>query len=119
MGEEMKCCFSCVYWNVASKKVPIDVRKKLKPGEFVEFSFGKRTVKIQAWDWEAVKRTRLSEIFRKRLCFYGKGIIEPWDECENYEPRFKEGLTACQINVSTCKHANLCPKRFMLTKYIV
>ncbi|HID17286.1 TPA: hypothetical protein EYP26_03240 [Candidatus Bathyarchaeota archaeon] len=114
----MRCCFSCIYWSAASKKVPIDVRKKPKPGEFVEFRFGKRTVRIQAWDWEAVKQTKLSEIFRKRLCFYGKGIIEPWDECKNYKPRFKGGLTACQINVSRCEHASLCPKCSMLTKYI-
>lgn len=106
----LKCCYSCVYWKVASKKIPIDVKKKPLKNEFLEVSFENVSVRIPAWDWETTKPIRLSEILRKRLCLYGKGIVEPWDECENYKPKSEDKKTICQIDTVKCEYADICPK---------
>lgn len=109
----VKCCYSCVYWETASKKIPVDVRKKPLKNEFVEVSLGNFSVKIQAWDWETVKPVKLSEILRKRLCLYGKGIIEPWSKCENYQPKFENEKVACQLKIG-CEYKEICPEKLWM-----
>lgn len=111
----IKCCFSCFYWDFASKRIPIDVKKKPLKNEFIEVVFRDTTVKLEAWDWETIKPLRLSEVLRKRICFYGKGIVEPWDECKNYKPKFKDSMLACQTN-NGCEYMYLCPKYEKLKK---
>jgi len=111
----IKCCFSCFYWDFASKRIPIDVKKKPLKNEFIEVVFRDTTVKLEAWDWETIKPLRLSEVLRKRICFYGKGIVEPWDECKNYKPKFKDNMLACQTN-NGCEYMHLCPKYEKLKK---
>ncbi|RLG92525.1 MAG: hypothetical protein DRO36_01075 [Candidatus Hecatellales archaeon] len=117
--QRLKCCRSCVYWDFASKKVPVDVRKKPLKNEFLEVSFENHSVKIPAWEWKTVKPIKLSEILRRRVCFYGKGVVEPWDECENYKPKFEDGRVACQLENVGCEYSDVCPKNPSRKRYTV
>ena len=113
----MKCCRSCRKWDLASKKVPIDVRKVVKAGEFIEIGLKDRVVRIPAWDWETKEPISLEKLSMLRLCFYGKGAVEPWNECKNYEPAYPNGLTFCRID-DKCEHFRWCPKYQNMISYI-
>lgn len=113
----MKCCLSCKHWDETSKKVPIDVKKVPKKDEYVEVTFNDKRVYIQSWDWVIKERVSLKALLRKRLCFYGKGVIEPWDECENYIPKYSIGLVYCKIK-GECEFSKICPKYSSLFSYI-
>jgi hypothetical protein len=113
----MRCCKSCKKWALASEKVPIDVRKVAKAGEFIEIRFQDRLVKIPSWDWEIEKPISLKKLSMLRLCFYGKGVIEPWYECRNYDPVYPNGLTLCRIE-DTCEYSKTCPKYKLIVSYL-
>jgi len=113
----MKCCFSCKYWDRASKKVPLDVRKVPKEDEYIEVSLNDKKVYIKSWEWVAREQISLKTLSRRRLCFYGKGIIEPWDECENYIPKYSNGMVYCRIK-GDCEFSKICPKFQSLFSYI-
>lgn len=113
----MKCCYSCVYWDKAGKKVPIDVKKVVDGSREVEVRFGEKSVKMRGWRWRLEKPMRLREIRSLRLCVYGRGVISPWDECSNYLPKFSHGVLACQLGNSKCPYQSECRKH-RRTSYI-
>ncbi|MEM4522432.1 MAG: hypothetical protein QW738_04365 [Nitrososphaeria archaeon] len=113
----MKCCFSCKYWAKTSKKVPVDVKKVPKKDEYIEVMLENRKVYIHSWEWVTNEPITLKTLLRKRLCFYGKGVIEPWDECENYLPKYSIDVTYCKLE-GTCEFSKSCPKFSSLTSYI-
>jgi hypothetical protein len=103
---------------MASVKVPIDARKILKAGEFIEIRFQDRVAKIPAWDWETKEPISLKKLSRLRICFYGIGVIEPWNQCKNYDPMYSNDLTFCKIK-EVCEFSNWCPKFQNMISYIV
>jgi len=112
----LKCCRSCRYWDKASKKVPIDVVKVVSDKEYITISLGSRIVKIRSWKWvpKDMEKYKLARIMR--VCFYGKGIITPWDECQYYEGMYGDRL---YCDVSNCEYSMYCPKfRSEKTYYI-
>jgi len=112
-----ECCRSCKYWDKASKKVPIDVHKVPKRGEYIELLSAGKSVKIQAWDWETYEPLRLDEIALLRFCFY-KGIVKPWSICNNYLPKLPDRRTLC-YSESGCEYSVKCPIYKALTSYIM
>jgi len=116
--QPMKCCFSCLFWDKASKKVPIDVRKVARKNRSLVVEFAGRSERIPGWDWRLVEPTSLKDLRSLRLCVYGtKGIVRPWDDCENHEPKVADGLTFCQVG-GDCVHVERCPRYGSLTSYI-
>jgi len=103
----MKCCRSCVYWDKASRKVPIDVYKVINRNEKIIVEFRGKKAEIYGWKWVPKDPSKLSMAIYSRVCFYGKGIILPWDECEYYEAKYP-GKLFC--DVSKCEFENICPK---------
>lgn len=104
----VECCRTCIHWEEASKKLPIDVRR-VRPREdlAVEIVFQGRTVRIPAWEYETVKPIKLSEASRRRICLYSsKIIVEPWDKCENYRFNGKLGENFCRF----CEYRRVCPR---------
>lgn len=112
-----ECCYSCRNWDKASKKVPIDVRKVPRKGEFIELKSLGKSVKIQAWDWETLKPIRLDQITSLRLCFY-KGVVKPWSRCDNYFPKLPDKRTIC-YSEDSCEYSARCPIYRTLTSYIM
>jgi hypothetical protein len=106
-----------VNWDRASRKVPIDVRKVLSQEDFIEISFKDKVVKLPAWSWETVKPISASRLSMLRLCFYGKGIIEPWGECNNYVPKYPHQQVYCKVE-DRCEYAKFCPKYQTMLSYI-
>lgn len=90
--------------------MPIDARKVARKNRTIEISLGEKSVKVPGWEWKLEKPMRLSEIRRLRLCFHGKGIVEPWDDCESYRPRFGSGRLACQLGDVGCPSSDECRK---------
>jgi len=113
----MMCCRSCKKWAKSSKKVPIDVRKVAKVGEFIEIGFKDKVVKIPAWNWKTEEPISLRKLSMLRICFYGKGVIEPWSDCEKYEPEYPNDLTFCRIG-DKCEYSKWCPKYQNMISYI-
>lgn len=114
----MKCCYSCRFWEKASKSVPIDVRKVMSKNRYFEVEFAGRSARIPHWEWKLVKPMSLKDQRSLRLCLYGtKGTVCPWDECEDYEPKVADGLTLCQAG-GGCMHSETCPKYSSMTSYI-
>lgn len=112
----MVCCRSCVYWNKSSKKVPIDVVKVIDKKEKLTFKFGDKIVTIPSWKWVPKDPHKLYLVKYMRICFYGKGIIFPWDQCKYYETKYGDKLL-CQL--TSCEYIDVCPKyRGELITYI-
>ncbi len=103
----MKCCRSCKYWDKASKKVPIDVVKVIDKENFIVFRFGSKEAKVPSWKWVPKDLSKYYLAKFMRVCFYGKGIVLPWDECEYYEAKFGDKL---YCDISKCEYSNYCPK---------
>lgn len=113
----MRCCASCAYWDRASRKVPLNAVKVFDDVEHsIKISFGKKEVEIKAWRWELKDKDKERLIGYLRFCFYGKGLITPWDDCEYYEPR-RRGGAECEVGL--CPYSYVCPKiKFERTSYI-
>lgn len=97
--------------------MPVDVRKAPKKDEYIEVVFGNRKAYIRSWEWVAKEPVNLKTLSRRRLCFYGKGVIEPWDECENYVPKYSIEVTYCRVK-GECQFSKDCPKYSSLISYI-
>ena len=114
----MKCCYSCRFWEKASKSVPIDVRKVVSKDRFFEVEFAGRSAKIPHWEWKLVEPITLKDLRLLRLCMYGtKGTVWPWDECDDYEPKAVDSLTLCQVGRG-CMYSGRCAKYSSMTSYI-
>jgi hypothetical protein len=113
----MKCCRSCKKWALASEKVPIDVRKVVKAGEFIEIRFQDRLVKVPSWDWQTKEPISLKSLSILKLCFYGRGVTEPWNECKNYDPIYPNDLILCRIE-DTCEYSKMCSKYQRIVSYL-
>ena len=107
----MRCCYSCEYWEIALKRVPIDVKRELDLNQEVNIEFEGKVYTMPGWKWGMEKPMSLAEIKRLRLCLYGKGMIRPWDECDKYRSRFPHGLMACQLEEARCPHESACRKQ--------
>ena len=57
--------------------MPVDVRRIPREGSGIEVKFGEKVAKLPSWEWELKKPMRLSQLTRRRLCLYGKGVVEP------------------------------------------
>lgn len=69
--------------------------------------FRGRKVEISSWRWvpKDPQMLRMAKVLR--VCFYGKGIVAPWDECEWYEAKYGDKLLC---DVASCEYEKLCPK---------
>ncbi|RLG60394.1 hypothetical protein DRN86_02610 [Candidatus Geothermarchaeota archaeon] len=113
----MICCYSCKYWDKASKKIPINAVKVIDEGIKISIKFRDKTVEIPGWRWIPKEPKKLAMIKYLRFCFYGKGLITPWDECENYFPKHPGQKAICEIGI--CPYNLICPKfRSKKTFYI-
>ena len=113
----MECCYSCKYWDKASRKIPINVRKVVRTEESIEIIFKDRVIKIPSWIWVPNKPIGADMVRYMRFCFYGKGLIKAWDKCENYEPKYSEGKAYCEIG-GKCMFRDICPKLKRFLSYI-
>lgn len=103
----MMCCRSCIYWTKASKRIPIDVVKKIDKKNKIVIEFMDKKVRIPSWKWVILEPEKFNMAKYMRFCFYGKGAIYAWDKCEYYEPITKDKL---YCEVSSCEYYRLCPK---------
>lgn len=106
-----------MYWEVASKKVPVDAVKVPKEGEYLEFEVKGKVARVPAWEWRPAPGVKLSEVRLMRFCFYGKGAVRPWDECENFAPTIKSGKALCETG-HACEYSADCPKFRLAVGYI-
>lgn len=113
----IKCCYSCRYWKLASRKVPVDVVKVPKEEEYIEFRVGAKVARVPAWEWKPAPGVDLRGVKVARLCLYGKGVVKPWDECGNYAPESGEERALCEGGVP-CEFSADCPKFRVVASYI-
>ena len=103
----MKCCRSCKYWDLASKKVPIDALKVIDKDNYIIIKLGNKEAKIPSWKWIPKDMSKYYLAKYMRVCFYGKGIVTPWDECQYFEGKYGDEVLC---KVSRCEFAEICPK---------
>lgn len=85
--------------------------------EFISIEFKGRVVKVPSWEWVPTDPSIMNKLGLYRLCFYGKGLIMPWDLCDNYVSRFEGNKAACDVS-SECEYDKICPKFKFKLKYI-
>lgn len=112
----MKCCVSCQYWEKASKRVPIDVVRVAK-ADSIDVQYEGKVLKARGWDWRLAHPVTLGEIRARRLCFYGKGMVRPWEECRGFLAKVPMGVTLCQAG-QECDFSARCPKLRQLISYV-
>ena len=103
----MRCCYSCIYWERASRKIPIDAKKIFYRDKKIVISFGERIVEIPEWEWVPKDQRQFEMAKYMRICFYGKGLVLAWDECENFIPKKKVNVLC---NIESCPYSAVCPK---------
>lgn len=69
----MKCCFSCLFWDKASKKVPIDVRKVVRKDRSFVVEFAGRPERIQGWDWRLVEPISVKDLLPQAMRVWNEG----------------------------------------------
>ena len=103
----MKCCRSCVFWDKASKKIPINAVRVIDEKVKLAFEYEGKLIELPGWKWIVKEPDKLSKIKYLRFCFYGKGLVLAWDICENYTPKHA-GKVECEIG--ECEFSDVCPK---------